>query len=86
MRPNKALLLLLLLGLTTVLTQASDKPKLTLDEFFNFIYFPSVHISPDGQSVVIVVERPDWDQNIFRDDLWLYRERCRAHAADAVRT
>ena len=45
MRPNKALLLLLLLGLTAAL-QASDKPKLTLDEFFNFIYYPSVHISP----------------------------------------
>jgi dipeptidyl aminopeptidase/acylaminoacyl peptidase len=51
---------------------AQSKPKLTLDEFFNSVSFPSVEISPDGQSVAIVTERADWDQQIFRDDLWLY--------------
>ena len=35
---------------------------------------PGVAISPDGNSVVIVTERADWDQKIFRTDLWLYRE------------
>jgi len=51
-----------------------NKPRLTLDEFFNSVSFPSVEISPDGNSVVITAERADWDQQIFRDDLWLYRD------------
>jgi dipeptidyl aminopeptidase/acylaminoacyl peptidase len=51
----------------------AQKPKLTLDEFFNSVSFPSVEISPDGNSVAIVAERADWDQQIFRKDLWLYR-------------
>ena len=36
--------------------------------------FPAVKLSPDGQAVVICTERADWDQNIFRKDLWLYRD------------
>jgi dipeptidyl aminopeptidase/acylaminoacyl peptidase len=54
--------------------QAADKPKLTLDEFFNSVEITGVQLSPDGQSLVISTDRADWDQNIFRDDLWLYRD------------
>jgi len=54
--------------------QASDNPKLTLDEFFNYVQFTALNMSPDGQSVVISTDRADWEQNIFRDDLWLYRD------------
>src|SRR5437762_6614026 len=54
--------------------QALDKPKLTLDEFFNYIGFTEVKLSPDGHSIVIGTDRADWDQNIFREDLWLYRD------------
>src|SRR6478672_1381921 len=53
---------------------AQDKPKITLDEFFNSVSFPSVAVSPDGTSVVIVTERADWNQETFRKDLWLYRD------------
>ncbi len=53
---------------------AQNKPKLTLDEFFNSVSYPSVELSPDGNSVVIVSERADWDQQIFRNDLWLYHD------------
>jgi acylaminoacyl-peptidase len=53
---------------------AEGKPKLTLDEFFNSVTYPSVELSPDGRAVVIVTERADWDQQIFRHDLWLYRD------------
>jgi dipeptidyl aminopeptidase/acylaminoacyl peptidase len=53
---------------------AEDKPKLTLDEFFNAVSYSSVALSPDGTSVVIGTERADWDQQIFRNDLWLYRD------------
>ncbi|MGB9266197.1 MAG: prolyl oligopeptidase family serine peptidase, partial [Terriglobales bacterium] len=49
------------------------KPKLTLDEFFNSVSFDAVRVSPDGNSVVIGAERADWDQQIFRKELWLYR-------------
>src|ERR1700690_3553686 len=54
--------------------QQPSKPKLTLDEFFNYLSYNSVEISPDGTSVVIGTERADWDQSIFRKDLWLYRD------------
>src|SRR5260370_22391802 len=55
-------------------TETKARPKLTLDEFFNFVSFPALEISPDGNSVVIVTERADWDQKFFRKDLWLYRD------------
>jgi dipeptidyl aminopeptidase/acylaminoacyl peptidase len=70
------LLLQLLLTSTLALAsqnQAQPKPKLTLDEFFNAVSFPAVEIAPDGNSLVIETERADWDEQIFRRDLWLYR-------------
>jgi Tol biopolymer transport system component len=71
-------LLLWSVVISTLLAFADGKPKLTLDEFFNSVDYPAIAISPDANSVVIVVERPDWDQNIFRTDLWLYREDSKA--------
>jgi len=65
--------LLTLLGLVS-LSFAQNKPKLTLDEFFNSVSYPTVALSPDGNSVVIAAERADWDQQIFRSDLYLYRD------------
>jgi len=61
---------------SVVLAQPEQKrkPKLTLDEFFNSVSFSPPEISPDGNSVIIATERADWDQQIFRDDLWLYRD------------
>src|ERR1700685_3423393 len=53
---------------------AQTKPKLTLDEFFNSVSFPALALSPDGKWVVIGTERADWDQQIFRNDLWLYHD------------
>jgi dipeptidyl aminopeptidase/acylaminoacyl peptidase len=64
--------LLLLCVLSCVLSALAQKPKLTLDEFFNTVSFRTVEVSPDGNSVVIATERADWDQQIFRGDLWLY--------------
>ena len=58
---------------TSVFAPAQSKPKLTLDDFFNSVSFRSVEVSPDGNSVVIATDRADWDQQIFRSDLWLYR-------------
>ncbi|MGA9528960.1 MAG: S9 family peptidase [Terriglobales bacterium] len=57
-----------------MLSAAQDaKPKLTFDEFFNSVAFDSVKLSPDGNSVLIATETADWDQQIYRKDLWLYR-------------
>jgi dipeptidyl aminopeptidase/acylaminoacyl peptidase len=67
-------LLLLAVIISTSLGSAQNKPKLTLDEFFNSVTYPTLALSPDGNSVVIATERADWDQQIFRTDLWLYRD------------
>jgi dipeptidyl aminopeptidase/acylaminoacyl peptidase len=67
----------LLVVLLFASAQAADKPKLTLDEFFNAVEITAVKLSPDGQSVVIATDRADWEQSIFRDDLWLYRDDSR---------
>ena len=58
----------------TVNSALAQKPALTFDEFFNSISYDAVRLSPDGHSVVIGVVRADWEQNIFRRDLYLYRE------------
>ncbi len=69
----KVLSILLVVITISGLSHAAEKPKLTLDEFFNVVSFSAVEVSPDGKAVVIGTERADWDQSIFRDDLWLYR-------------
>jgi dipeptidyl aminopeptidase/acylaminoacyl peptidase len=74
MRISKYTLLLTIVLGSALLAFAEGKPKLTLDEFFNSVDYPAISISPDGNSVAIVVERPDWDQNTFRTDLWLFRD------------
>ena len=49
-------------------------PRITLDEFFNFVRYSDVKLSPDGNSVVIATERPDWKLERYRQDLWLWTE------------
>jgi len=53
---------------------AADKPKITLDEFFNSVDFTAIRLSPDGHSLVIGVDHADWEQSIFSENLWLYRD------------
>jgi dipeptidyl aminopeptidase/acylaminoacyl peptidase len=72
--PIRNLVLFLCVPCCALSSFAQDKPKLTLDEFFNSVSFPAIEISPDGNSVVIATERADWDQQIFRSDLWLFRD------------
>jgi dipeptidyl aminopeptidase/acylaminoacyl peptidase len=68
------ILLTALLVTSGCFASAADKPKITLDEFFNYVEFSGVQISPDGNAVVIAADRADWDRQIFQTDLWLYRE------------
>jgi dipeptidyl aminopeptidase/acylaminoacyl peptidase len=58
---------------STLTPAQTAKPKLSLDEFFNSVSFDALILSPDGNSVVIGTERADWEQQIFRKELWLYR-------------
>jgi len=73
MSSSRCLSLVLLLAVAEI-AFAADKPKLTLDEFFNYVGYNAIQISPDGNSVVIGVDRADWDREIFQSNLWLYRE------------
>ena len=59
-------------------TEAKPKPKLSFDEFFNSVSITALEISPDGNSVAIGTERADWDQQIFRNDLWLYHDDAKS--------
>ena len=69
------LVLFLMLACTVAFAEHNQtKPKLTLDDFFNSVSFPTLEIAPDGHSVLIETERADWDRQIFRHDLWLYRD------------
>ena len=74
MRIRKTSFIVLMFTSGALLVAAETKPKLTLDEFFNSVSFPALELSPDGNSVVIAAERADWDQQIFRSDLWLYHD------------
>jgi dipeptidyl aminopeptidase/acylaminoacyl peptidase len=60
--------------LSSAFAIGQGKPKLTLDDFFNSVSFRGIELSPDGGSVVFATDRADWDQQIFRTDLWLYRD------------
>jgi dipeptidyl aminopeptidase/acylaminoacyl peptidase len=70
----RSILISIFISLTSALLVAAEKPLLTLDEFFNSVSFGTPRISPDGRAVVIPTQRADWDRNIFRKDLWLYRD------------
>jgi dipeptidyl aminopeptidase/acylaminoacyl peptidase len=78
MRIQHSLLPILMFAVSIGSTAADNpiaKPKITLDEFFNSVSFSAVKVSPDGHSVVIATDRADWDQSLFRSDLWLYSDR-----------
>lgn len=67
--------LLSLLGYSQQTPSANSKPDtLSIDEYFELVDYSKIAISPDGRSVVIATERPDWKQDRYREDLWLWRE------------
>src|SRR5258708_8524349 len=74
MRIQRAVFVVIVIVACAFFASADSKPKLTLNEFFNSVSFSAIELSPDGNSVVIGTERADWDQQIFRSDLWLYRD------------
>jgi len=67
--PFLALMFLPLVG------PAQDKPLITLDEFMNTTEIRDARISPDGSAAVIATVAPDWQQNRFKEELWLWTRR-----------
>jgi dipeptidyl aminopeptidase/acylaminoacyl peptidase len=62
-----------LLALVLCVTSHSQtKPPVTLDEFMNASDITEAHISRDGSAVVVAVSAPDWKQNRFNENLWLW--------------
>ena len=51
---------------------ALEKPPITLDEFMNVAEIRDARISPDGSAAVIATTTPDWQQNRFKEELWLW--------------
>jgi dipeptidyl aminopeptidase/acylaminoacyl peptidase len=74
---RKKLMLMALYGcfaLTSTIMCPQQRPKITLDEFFNSVSITAVKISPDGNAVLIGTRRADWSHERFRRDIWIYRE------------
>lgn len=53
----------------------SAKPLITLDEFMNATEVLGAKLSPDGSAAVISTSAPDWQQNRFKQDLWLWTKQ-----------
>ena len=70
----RTLFSLLVCSLLSCVVAVAENMPVSFDEFFNSVSFPAVRISPDGHSVVFVTDRADWQQSIFREELWLYRD------------
>ena len=67
-----SLLALSALASLSVPGMAQSKPAISLDEFMNADEIRDARISPDGAAAVICIASPDWKQNRFREDLWLW--------------
>ena len=74
--PNSVRLAVVIVLITSFVPALSlaQKTPITIDEFFNSVDFDALRVAPDGHSVVIGTTRADWDQSVFRHDLWLYRD------------
>ncbi|CAF4201432.1 unnamed protein product, partial [Adineta steineri] len=57
-------------GVSSSTTQT--KPKLTLDECFEYTTFPFIRFSPDGQYLLYQTKTPSWNSNDFENILWIY--------------
>jgi acylaminoacyl-peptidase len=71
---RRVTLSLVLMLLSLFALHAQQKPRVTLEEFFNSVDFREVKISADGKAVLIATRRADWRRERYRDDIWLWRE------------
>ena len=57
------------------LARAQNNKPISLDEFMNATEIHDARIAPDGGAVVFTALAPDWQQNRFKEDLWLWTEK-----------
>ncbi|CAF1008849.1 unnamed protein product [Adineta steineri] len=48
------------------------KPKVTLDEFFDYTTFSHLSFSSTGQHLLFQTTRPSWNTSSYGNDLWIY--------------
>ncbi|CAF0757104.1 unnamed protein product [Adineta steineri] len=61
------------ISLQLILCSTIDiKPKLTLDEFLDYTYFPLISLSPTNKHLLIQTNRPSWNTSSFENALWLH--------------
>ena len=65
-------LLVLVCFLPAAAPAQAAKPPISLDEYLNSTAITEARIAPDGSAAVIGTESPDWKNNIYRHDLWLW--------------
>ena len=75
MKVSSSLSLLTVALLSLTASAELQKPPITLDEFMNATEIHEAHIAPDGSAAVISVTAPDWQQNRFAENLWLWNRR-----------
>ncbi|CAF4334676.1 unnamed protein product, partial [Adineta steineri] len=57
-------------GVSSSTTQT--KPKLTIDEFFDYTTFPLLSFSPDDKYLLYQTQIPSWNTSVFENILWIY--------------
>jgi dipeptidyl aminopeptidase/acylaminoacyl peptidase len=58
-----------------VAAQAQSKPPISLDEFMNASDISEAKIAADGSAAVMAVFVPNWKQNRFDENLWLWTRK-----------
>jgi len=66
---------LLAIALLSVAAPAQTKSPISLDEFMNASDITDARIAPDGSAAAVAVSSPDWQQNRFDENLWLWRTK-----------
>ena len=66
--------LLLAAAMICAAANAQNKPAISLDEFMNASDITDARIAPDGSAAVVAVSAPDWQQNRFGSNLWLWKK------------
>jgi dipeptidyl aminopeptidase/acylaminoacyl peptidase len=61
-------------ALVCATSHAQNKPAISLDEFMNASDITDARIAPDGSAAVVTVSAPDWQQNRFAENLWLWKK------------
>jgi hypothetical protein len=51
---------------------AQQQPKLTVEEYLNYVDYPSLSMSPTGRHLLMEKLIPSWDTNSFESSLWMY--------------